>query len=145
MTTATPQIYAEFGQALGLAEHTLSAILREHLAQRDTAPEKWFALKLLAGAGEAGLSLDQLVQTLSSSPTFSAGAARDLLGRLEAEGLVEGDGSALRLSAAGEAVYADLRAYVAGPAVALFGQFDVRDIETTVRTLQAIAERASAA
>jgi hypothetical protein len=145
MTTATPQIYGEFGQALGFAERTLSAILREHLAQRDTVPEKWYSLKLLAGAGETGLSRDTLVRTLSTSPTFSAGAAEELLGRLEADELVVGDDAAIRLSEVGEAEFADLRAYVAGPSVALLSQFDVDDIETTVRTLRAITERAAAA
>ena len=145
MTTATPQIYGEFGQALGFAERTLSAILREHLAQRNTIPEKWYSLKLLASAGGAGVSRDELVRTLSTSPTFSARAAEDLLGGLEADGLVVGDDAAVRLSPAGEALFEDLRAYVAGPSVALLSQFDVQDIETTVRTLQAITERAAAA
>jgi hypothetical protein len=145
MTPATPQIFAQFGQALGVAERTLSAILREHLAQRGTAPEKWYCLKLLASAGESGLSRDALIRTLSTSPTFSAGAAEDLLGGIEADGLVVSDDAAIRLSERGEAAFADLRAYVAGPTVALLSQFDVHDIETTVRTLQAVTERASAA
>ena len=71
MTTATPQIYGEFGQTLAFAERTLSAVLREHLAERDTAPEKWHALKLLAGTGETGWSRDELIGRLSSSPTFT--------------------------------------------------------------------------
>jgi hypothetical protein len=144
MTTAVPQIYGEFGQALAFAERTLSGILGAHLAERDTVPEKWFALKLLAGAGEAGVSRRDVVGRLSTSPTFSADEAEDLWARLEAEGLVMGDDPA-RLTSAGEAAFADLRAYVAGPAVALLSQFDVHDIETTVHTLQAITERASAA
>lgn len=142
MTTATPQIYGEFGQTLAFAERTLSAVLREHLAERNTVPEKWYALKLLAGAGEAGWSRDGLVERLSTSPTFSARAADDLLEELESDGLVTND---VALTAAGTAAFEDLRAYVAGPAVALLGQFDVRDIETTVRTLQAITQRAASA
>jgi hypothetical protein len=39
----TPAVYGQFGQALGLAERTLSTILRQHLAQRDTIPEAWYA------------------------------------------------------------------------------------------------------
>jgi hypothetical protein len=144
-TTATPQIYGEFGQALGFAERTLSAILRAHLAQRETIPEKWYSLKLLAGAGGAGMAPDVLVRTLSTAPTFSVHAAEVLLGELEGDGLVTGDEAAIRLSEAGQAEFADLRAYVAGPTVALLSQFDVSDIETTVRTLQAITERAAAA
>ena len=34
MTTAVPQIYGEFGQALAFAERTLSGILGAHLAER---------------------------------------------------------------------------------------------------------------
>jgi hypothetical protein len=143
MTTATPQIYGEFGQSLAFAERTLSAVLREHLAARDTIPETWYSLKLLAGAGEAGSSRDELIQRLSSSPTFSVEQAEDLLRSLEADGLVVADAGGLRLSAAGEAAFADLRTYVAGPTVALLSQFDLDDIETTVRTIQAITERAA--
>ena len=44
----TPAVYGQFGQALGLAERTLSAILRQQLAQRNTAPEAWYTLRLLA-------------------------------------------------------------------------------------------------
>jgi hypothetical protein len=145
MTTATPQIYGEFGQTLAFAERTLSAVLREHLAERDTMPEQWYALKLLAGAGEAGWSRDELIQRLSTSPTFSAGAADELLGHLEADGLVTNEDGCVTLTVAGTAAFEDLRAYVAGPSVALLGQFDVHDIETTVRTLQAITQRAAAA
>jgi hypothetical protein len=144
-TTATPQIYGEFGQALGFAERTLSALLREHLAQRDVVPETWYSLKLLGGAGETGLDRDVLVETLSTSPTFSADAASDLLDQLESDGLVVGQDASVRLSEAGHAEFADLRVYVAGPSVALLSQFDVHDIETTVRTLQAITARAAAA
>lgn len=143
MTTAIPQIYGEFGQTLAFAERTLSAVLREHLAACDTIPEKWYSLKLLAGAGEAGSSRDELVQRLSSSPTFSVEQAEDLLRSLEADGLVVGDAGALRLSPAGEAMFADLRTYVAGPTVALLSQFDLHDIEITVRTIRAITERAA--
>ena len=96
MTTATPQIYGEFGQTLAFAERTLSAVLREHLAERNTVPEKWYALKLLAGAGEAGWSRDGLVGRLSTSPTFSARAADDLLEELESDGLVTSDDAASR-------------------------------------------------
>jgi hypothetical protein len=35
-----------------------------------------------------------------------------------------------------------LREYIAGPTARLLGQFDVAAIETTIRTLRAITERA---
>jgi DNA-binding MarR family transcriptional regulator len=144
MTSATSEIYGDFGRTLAFAERTLSAILREHLARRDTQPEQWYALKLLARAGAGGASRDEVVRALSSSPTFSKGSAEELLSRLEAEGLVEGQ-THIGLTARGQAVFAELRAYVAGPTDALLSQFDLDDIETTVRTLQGITDRASTA
>ena len=56
--------------------------------------------------------------------------------------MIEGD-EALDLTAAGEALHRSLREYVAAPAARLLSQFDVRDIETTVRTLQALTARAA--
>ena len=49
--TPPPPVYGQFGQALGLAERTLSANLRAHLAERDTEPETWYALQLIATRG----------------------------------------------------------------------------------------------
>ena len=67
----------------------------------------------------------------------------ELLARLEAEGLIRG-GAELDLTPEGEALYRSLRDYIAGPTADLLSQFDVADVETTVRTLQAIAEQAQA-
>lgn len=137
----TPAVYGQFGQALGLAERTLSAVLREHLAQRGTVPEAWYTLRLLATRGPA-YPRAELVRLLEG-PTFNADAARSLLGRLEADGLI-GGGAELDLTAAGRTEYESLRDYISGPSVELLSQFDVRDIETTVRTLQAITAKATA-
>ena len=37
--TTPPAIFAQFGQTLAFAERTLTAVLREHLAERGTKPE----------------------------------------------------------------------------------------------------------
>jgi DNA-binding MarR family transcriptional regulator len=137
----TPMVYGQFGQALGLAERTLSAILREHLAQRNTVPEAWYTLRLLATRGPAYPRTE--LTRLLEGPSFDADAAHSMLARLEAEGLIGGD-AALELTPAGEAQYQSLRDYINGPAVQLLSQFDVDDIETTVRTLQAITAKATA-
>lgn len=50
--TTVPAAYAQFGYTLAFAERTLSAVLREHLAERGTEPETWYALQLLAARGE---------------------------------------------------------------------------------------------
>jgi hypothetical protein len=137
----TPAVYSQFGQALGMAERTASAILREHLAQRNTAPEAWYTLRLLATRGPAYPRAD--LTRLLEGPGFDADAADSLLASLEADGLVRGDAE-LDLTSAGEAQYQSLREYITGPSVQLLSQFDVDDIETTVRTLQAITAKASA-
>ena len=97
----TPAIYGQFGQALGLAERTLSAILRDHLAQRNTVPEAWYTLRLLATRGP-GYPRDDLTHLLVS-PGFDADAGRALLAGLEVDGLIRG-GAGLDLTPAGEAL-----------------------------------------
>ena len=140
--TTPPAVYGQFGQTLAFAERTLTATLREHLAQRDTQPETWYALKLIATQGP-GLSREALSRDLAGSPTLDADSTRELLAGLEAQGLI-GGGAQVDLTAEGEALYRSLREYIAGPTVRLLGQFDIHDIETTVRTLQEITKRAEA-
>ncbi|MCU1688009.1 MAG: hypothetical protein JWQ81_8748 [Amycolatopsis sp.] len=52
--TTPPAAFTQFGQTLAFAERSLSATLREHLAQRDTTPETWYALHLI-GTRRPGL------------------------------------------------------------------------------------------
>jgi hypothetical protein len=137
--TNSPAIYGEFGQALGLAERTLSAILRQHLAERDVEPETWYALKLIATRGPK-YPRTAVSETLES-PSFDRDAARTLLTRLEAQRLISGD-EALDLTPDGDALYRSLREHVAGRSTQLLSQFDIHDLETTVRTLQGITARA---
>jgi hypothetical protein len=140
MSTA-PAVYGQFGQALAFAERTLTTILREHLAQRDTQPETWYALQLIATRGP-GLDRDELSSVLEGSPNLDADSTRELLARLQADGLIDG-GAHVDLTPEGVAVHGSLREYIAGPTVGLLSQFDLDDIETTVRTLQAITKRAA--
>jgi hypothetical protein len=138
--TAPPAAYGQFGRALGLAERTLTANLRAHLAERDTEPEAWYALQLIATRGP-GLAREELIGLLET-PHFDDEAVRALLARLELDGLVLGDAQ-LDLTDAGTALHASLREYIAGPTIELLSQFDVSDIETTVRTLDAVRARAA--
>ena len=136
-----PTAFAQFGYTLALAERTLTAVLRAHLAERDTEPETWYALQLIAMRGPA-LDRKQLSDELEASRTLNADSTLELLARLEEEGLIRGD-SEIDLTAEGEALHRSLREYIAVPRVRLLSHFNADDIETTVRTLQAIAERAA--
>ena|SRR5215470_4978916 len=140
MTTAPP-VFGQFGQSLAFAERTLTALLREHLAQRDTRPETWYALQLVATRGP-GLSREALSRDLEGSPTLDADSIRELLAGMQAEGLISGNAH-VDLTDKGAALHRSLREYIAGPTVRLLSQFDIHDIETTVRTLQAITKVAA--
>jgi hypothetical protein len=138
--TTPPVVFGQFGRTLAFAERALTATLRQHLAERRTTPETWYALQLIATRGP-GLAREALSADLEGSRTLNADSTRELLARLEAEGLIRGDAN-LDLTPEGETLHRSLRDHIAGPTVRLLSQFDIDDIETTVRTLQAITKRA---
>ena len=140
MTTPSP-LFGQFGTTLAFAERTLTATLREHLAKRGVLPETWYALKLVGTRGP-GMPRAELRGDLAGSRSLDSASADELLARLEAEGLI-GGGERVDLTAPGEALYRSLSEYVTGSAAELLGQFDAGDLETTLRTLQAITKRAA--
>jgi hypothetical protein len=139
--STTPPVYGQFGQALAFAERTLTTVLRAHLAKRDTEPETWYALQLIATRGP-GLAEDELSSVLEGSPNLDADSTRALLAALRAHGLIEGDAH-IDLTPEGVALHRSLKEYISGPTTQLLSQFELSDVETTVRTLQAITERAT--
>jgi DNA-binding MarR family transcriptional regulator len=141
MTTTPPAVFGQLGQALAFAERTLTEILHKHLAERDTKPETWYALQLIATRGP-GLSRQALISDLERSRNVDSDSIAPLLARLEADGLIQG-GALVELTTQGQAFHRSLREYVTGPTARLLSQFDIHDIETTVRTLQAITKRAT--
>jgi hypothetical protein len=140
--TTPPDSFGQFGQTLAFAERTLTAVLRRHLAERGTTPETWYALQLIATRGP-GLAREALSRDLEGSPALDADSTRELLARLASDGLIRGDAQ-LDLTTEGEALHRSLRDSIAGPRNQLLSQFEVEDVETTIRILQAITERAKA-
>jgi hypothetical protein len=140
MTTPTNSI-GQFGRTLAFAERTMTAVLRRHLAERETTPETWYALRLIATDGP-GLAREALSRDLEGSPTMTPDSTRQLLARLETAGLICGD-AAVDLTGQGQDLYEELRAYVSEPTVKLLSTVDPQDIDTTIRTLQAITKRAA--
>ena len=141
MSTTTPEVYGRFGRTLAFAERTLTSILRDHHAKRDTKPETWYALQLIATRGPR-LDRTELSRDLEGSPNLDAGSTRELLARLQTDGLIAGEAK-LDLTPEGTALHRSLREYISGPATELLSQFELDDIQTTVRTLEAITERAA--
>ena len=138
---APTALFRQFGQTLAFAERTLTATLREHLAPRGVVPETWYALQLLGTRGP-GYSRQALIADLDGSRSLDSGSAAEVVVRVEAEGLIRGD-ERLDLTAEGDALYRGLREYVAAATFRLLSQFDAGDVETTIRTLRAITERAA--
>ncbi len=138
MTTPSP-LFGQFGTTLAFAERALTGTLREHLAKRGIVPETWYALKLTATRGP-GIPRSELSGDLAGSRSLDSASADELLARLEAEGLIHGD-ERVDLTAEGEALYRSLSEYVTDATARPLSQFDVRDVETTIRTLQAITKR----
>ena len=136
-----PSVYGQFGQVLAFAERTLTSVLRAHLVKRGVEPETWYALQLIATRGP-GLDRGELSSVLAGSPNLDADSTRALLTWLQADGLIEGDAS-VDLTPEGTALHRSLREYISGPTTELLSQFELGDIETTVRTLQEITELAS--
>jgi hypothetical protein len=134
-----PAAYAAFGRTLAVAEQTMTAVLRDHLAQRDVKPETWYALKLIA-VGGPHVARRSLVRDLEASRGLDADSVRALLGQLLADGLMVGD-DVVDLTEDGTALFESLQDHVQGATADLLGQFDLSEVEITVRTLQAIARR----
>jgi hypothetical protein len=137
----TPNAYRQFGQTLAFAERTLTTVLRRHLAQRAVAPETWYALKLIAVGGPR-LSREALTSDLEGSATLNPDSVRELLAQLQVEGLIQGD-TEVDFTIEGQHLFSDLQEYVSRATAELLGEFELDDIDTTVRTLQAITERAA--
>jgi DNA-binding MarR family transcriptional regulator len=140
--TAVPTAYAEFGQTLAFTERMMTAVLRDHLAQRDVEPETWYALKLVA-VGGPHVARSSLIGDLEGSRGLNAGSARTLLARLALDGLITGD-EEVDLTEEGTALFESLRDHVLRATVDLLGPLDLHDVETTVRTLKAITRRTQA-
>lgn len=139
--TTPPAVYAQFGTTLAFAERALTAVLRQHLAERDTTPGTWYVFQLVSQRGPE-FTREALIADLAGSRELDAASAAELLSRLEAEGLIRGDAH-VDLTAKGAELHRSLREHVFGGTSRLLGQFDIHDIETTVRTLRAVTERAA--
>jgi hypothetical protein len=140
LMNAVPSAYAEFGQTLAFTERTLTAVLSDHLVQRGVEPETWYALKLVS-QGEPDVARTSLVRDLEGSPRLDADSTDALLAQLASDGLIAGD-DAVHLTEKGRVFFESLRDHVLGATVNLLGQFDLSDVETTVRTCKAIMRRA---
>jgi hypothetical protein len=134
-----PAAYLEFGRTLAVTEQTMTAVLRDHLAQRGVVPATWYTLKLIA-LGGPHVARSSLTRDLESSRGSDAASTHELLTQLLADGLIAGD-DVVDFTEEGAALYESLQDYVLRATKDLLGQFDLSEVETTVRTLKAITRR----
>lgn len=137
--TTPPAVFTQFGQTLAFAERALTGVLRKRLAERDTTPEAWYVFQLVSQRGPE-FSREALINDVTGSRNVDAASVPGLLSRLDAEGLIR-DRAHVELTDKGKDLHRSLREHVFGSTSQLLSQFDIHDIETTVRTMRAITER----
>jgi hypothetical protein len=90
LTAAPRSVRNTSRDLLAFAERTLTATLRQHLAERQVMPETWYALQLIASRGPK-LARQALSHDLEGSRNLNADTTRELLARLQHEGLIRGE------------------------------------------------------
>lgn len=139
--TITPAV-SELGYTLAMANDAATAVVRQQLAESSVDPAAWGALQLIARRGPK-LARTTLSDQLARSRALSDDATRELLTRLETEHLIRGD-TEIELTAEGQTLFHSLNERITAARDQLVDDVERSDIETTVRTLQAIIQRAAA-
>jgi DNA-binding MarR family transcriptional regulator len=129
------------GTTVAFAQRALTAALHDHLAKVGTAPGTWYALNSLVL--RPGIGTGALRRELAQAPDVDPSSTSELLDRLASEGLIRLDADQASLTAEGEAAHRWLRESITGLTAQLLSPFDPNDVETTMRTLRAVTERAT--
>ena len=131
------------GQAVGMAERTLTKLLAGVLARTGTSRQTYLALQRLSALGD-DVTRDRYVDDLGFWFDLDLWNAGQVADGLAADGLVAVAGGTVALTASGADLQAKIRAGAAAVTAELYGPIDPADLETTVRTLREIAARAQA-
>jgi DNA-binding MarR family transcriptional regulator len=143
-TTAPPP--ATIGQAVGIAETELTRLLAGVLAETGTPRESYLAMQRLSFLGGA-TDPEAFARDLADALALDEPSAVALADSLRTAGLIhdlerDAAGGVVELTAAGAALQDRLRRSVGRLAAELVAPLPASDVETTIRTLQAITERA---
>ncbi len=142
-----PQTPTLTGQDIAEAQGAVRALLDRVLADTGTTSNEYVALRVLAVRGPAA-SPAAFHEFLAGQRQLELDlpAVADLLGRLEARGLISGssaDGAGpTQLTAEGAALHAGLADAVAAVTRQLYADFDPDDLATAHRVLAGVIERA---
>jgi DNA-binding MarR family transcriptional regulator len=135
-----------FGQIVAIAQRALGDVLDELLRKAGVSFERWAALNMLAARGSAPRAA--LVAELADALRADQGSIAEVLGRLEADGLVASPGdpgadrSRIELTSDGTRVHQRLREEIGHLTARILGGLDPQAIGTTIRTLREVTERA---
>lgn len=139
-----------FGQTVGEAQTALKAVLDRVLDEAGTTFDSWVVLNTLATQGPA-IAGDELRPNLAQALQTDAGAISDLLERLRSSGLVRltaaggsREGALVELTEEGQVLHRSLRQSVGGASAKLLAGLGPSDLETTIRVLREVTERAKA-
>lgn len=145
--TATQAVPVPFGQRLGEAARGARALLLHTLANSSATFDTWVVLNMLSQRGQP-IRRDLIERELAVGLTADAMTVASVIDQLAAAGLVrlsnvgESGVAEVALTPAGEAEYGRLRDAVNETTARLLGSIDVDDVQTTVRVLVQVKERA---
>ena len=127
------------GQTVALAQQALTRRLHALLADLETEPAHYYALRVVATRGP--LSSGALDWQLAQAPV-SADAAADALPTLVGDRLLALDGDTVSLTDAGTQALARLAEPIGALSRELLAPLDPDDLAVTIRTLQAATAQA---
>jgi DNA-binding MarR family transcriptional regulator len=137
-----------FGQTVGEAQTALKTVLDHVLDEAGTTFDSWVVLNTLATRGRA-IASDELRSNLAQALQTDAGAISELLERLRSTGLVRltadggsREGPLVELTEEGQVLHRSLRQSVGGASAKLLAGLGPSDVETTIRVLREVTERA---
>jgi DNA-binding MarR family transcriptional regulator len=130
-------------QIVGQAENAHQPILARVLAPTGTTKNQWVALTMTAAAGAVGTA--ELAGRLVGALKVDPAAARDAVAELVAARLLADDASGVRLTAAGEARYAEIRAAIDAIVTPAYAGIPAEDLATAARVLTTVTARLNAA
>jgi DNA-binding MarR family transcriptional regulator len=133
-------------QVIGQAESALGAILRPLLEQAAITFHQWIVLVVTSARGGSAARAD-LVWQLTTMRKLSDADVLQAIEELVDIGLVEltgGDQPEVRVTAAGQARYRQVREQVDAITGRIFGNLPLADLETAARVLGIVTARANA-
>ncbi len=146
--TETRPVAPLFGEQLGNTHRAVRALFNDVLGANATTFDRWVVLRMLARHGSAMRGADLRRDLAEGLETDSSSVAK-LVQRVEVDGLIretaapgEPEATLVELTSEGEAIHQRLSEAAQGTGDRLLGGLDPDDLQTTLRVLGQVHERA---